>query len=367
MKKIISLISGIILFFIISSGFSLHAASGTTYEVGVDELIVRQSAEANGNIVGSLSRGDKVTIFTEKYGWGQTYYGGEEAWVATQFLVNPTKAKASSQTQTTKKTTKVDKTTVTADGVRLRTGPSTNNKIIGFQNRGNQVEVIQTKGDWHEVKLAGGETAWIAAWLTDSGNQANVSTASSPMKAPASNGSLKGKNIVLDPGHGGYDPGSTAVNGVFEKQLTLDVAKSIGAALEARGATVIYTRSSDRYVSLYDRVRISNLYWTDAFISIHFNAFTNSSVNGVSTHYYGNQHNYQLAAAIQHELVGQTALHNRGVQLDNYYVLRENRDTSVLLELGFLTNQSDLNHIMSNNYRSQVGEAVANGLVNYFQ
>src|SRR5699024_12675098 len=60
-------------------------------------------------------------------------------------------------------------------------------------------------------------------------------------------------NIVLDPGHGGYDPGSTALNGVFEKQLTMDMAKAIGNALEAKGATVLYTRSEEHTSELQSR------------------------------------------------------------------------------------------------------------------
>lgn len=363
MKRILSFVGGFMLLLIIGNQFTLQADSGTVYDVGVDQLVVRANPDLNAQAVGTLTRGDKVTIFKEKYGWGQTYYNGKEAWVATYLLVNPSKT---SSKKTVKKSTNKATASVIANGVRLRSGPSTNDAIIGSKNKGDAINIIRTQGDWHEVKLSSGKTAWIAAWLTSDATTSTKSTKKTKA-TPVSNQSLKGKNIVLDPGHGGYDPGSTALNGVFEKQLTMDMAKAIGNALEAKGATVLYTRSNDRYVSLYDRVRISNAYWTDAFISIHFNAFTNNQINGISTHYYGGNNNYQLATAIQNELIGQTGLHNRGVQLDNYYVLRENNDTSVLLELGFLTNQSDLNEIMSGNYRARVAESVANGLANYFQ
>lgn len=352
---------------IIDTEQTVHA-NGTTYEVGVDNLLVRDDANSNASVIGSLKRGDKVTVFKEKHGWAMTYFGDQEAWIAAHFLVeSKQQATSTPKTQASTKEQSVSNTvTVTTDGVRLRSGSGLDYKVVGFRDRGDKLKVINTQNDWHQVQLSNGNKAWIAAWLTSdsSADTSNANQSSSP--AQSSGTSLAGKNIVLDPGHGGYDPGSTALNGVFEKRLTSDIAQQIGSVLESYGATVIYTRSSDQYVSLFDRVRISNAYWTDAFISIHFNAFTNASVNGVSTHYYGGNDNYQLATAIQNQLAKQTSLANRGVQPDNYYVLRENNDPSVLLELGFLTNESDLNNIMSDSYRSQVAESIANGLANYF-
>src|SRR5699024_2249859 len=177
---------------------------------------------------------------------------------------------------------------------------------------------------------------------------------------------LAGYNIMLDPGHGGIDPGALSLYTEKEKTLTLDFSKVIAERLRDAGATVLLTRSKDAYVSLPDRVRISESYLTDAFISIHFNAFTSSASNGVSTHYYEDGKSMELAQHIQTALDQHTNLTNRGVKQDDYYVLRENSKTSVLVELGFITNPSDLEIIGNGSYSSEVSEAILEGLTDYF-
>ncbi|MCX7903837.1 MAG: N-acetylmuramoyl-L-alanine amidase [Caloramator sp.] len=99
-------------------------------------------------------------------------------------------------------------------------------------------------------------------------------------------GALSGKRIVIDPGHGGNDPG--AISGqVREKDINNSVARKLADLLKAEGAEVIFTREpeNDVYIALADRVSISNSVNPDLFISIHNNASTSSTANGVETYY----------------------------------------------------------------------------------
>src|SRR5699024_3497982 len=105
--------------------------------------------------------------FQEKYGWVQTYYKGEKAWVASQFL---TKQKETSKPNNVAISS--DATlTITADSVRLRSGPGTNHTIIGHTSHNDTYQLIDTNknGNWFNILLDDGTTAWVAAWLTNQG------------------------------------------------------------------------------------------------------------------------------------------------------------------------------------------------------
>jgi N-acetylmuramoyl-L-alanine amidase len=94
------------------------------------------------------------------------------------------------------------------------------------------------------------------------------------------------QTIVIDPGHGGDDPGVTAESGIFEKQLTLDVARRIKALVESRlGVRVILTREDDRTLPLDERAVIANNSRANLFLSLHFNASLSPSVSGAQVYY----------------------------------------------------------------------------------
>src|SRR5699024_4684058 len=114
-----------------------------------------------------------------------------------------------------------------------------------------------------------------------------------------------------------------------------------------------------------ERVNISEAYWTDAFISLHFNAFTSSASNGVSTHYYSNKSDYELAQHVQTALDKHTSLRSRGIEKDPYHVLRENSDASILVYVGYLPKPNDLSVTHSPHLSSAVAEAISEGLIQY--
>lgn len=100
------------------------------------------------------------------------------------------------------------------------------------------------------------------------------------------------------------------------------------------------TRSNDQYLSLNQRVNISHAQKADAFISIHYNAFSSTS-SGIITFYYNNSKDGRLAQSIHNGLLAQTGMKNLGAKYGNYHVLRTNKRPSVLLELGFLSNPKE--------------------------
>lgn len=265
---------------------------------------------------------------------------------------------------------------VGTDNLNVRIAPDSNAEIAGTLNSGDRVNAFKEEHGWIATYYDG-EEVWVASqylYEKDSGEEDQATTTnttsnednSSNNATNSSNQSLAGYNIMLDPGHGGKDPGALSIHADKEKDLILDYTNVIAEKLRSEGATVLLTRSNDSYVSLEDRVRISDAYWTDAFISLHFNGFTSSDSNGISTHYYENRADYELAQHIQSSLEIHTDLKNRGVRQDNYHVLRENNSRAVLVELGFLSNPYDMEVIQNSNHSSEVAHAISQGLINYF-
>src|SRR5699024_6386736 len=181
-----------------------------------------------------------------------------------------------------------------------------------------------------------------------------------------SSGTLNGYNIILDPGHGGKDPGAIGIRGTLEKNHAINTAHSVAEGLREAGATVIMTRSSDTYVTLEDRISLSNEYATDAFISLHYNALPLESVNGFSTYYHTHGNRRLLADSIQSGLEQHMALNSRGLMQNDYHVLRKNSDLAVLVELGFITNPYDLSVIQTAEHQRSVADGIVEGVMTYF-
>jgi N-acetylmuramoyl-L-alanine amidase/LysM repeat protein len=205
--------------------------------------------------------------------------------------------------------------------------------------------------------------------------------------AAAATGSLAGRTVVIDPGHGGIDPGAIA-NGLSEKNVTLPISLDVGALLTQEGAQVIYTRTGDVTVGPSDdttaglaaRSSIANASHADIFISIHANALNDPSYSGLMT-FYGTAGGYvdavrrapavvdqsrQLAQDVQHAVQQQTEEIDRGVQSANFYVLGNTAMPSILVEAGFITNQTEARHLATPAYQEQVAEGVASGVLQFF-
>lgn len=175
----------------------------------------------------------------------------------------------------------------------------------------------------------------------------------------------KGKIVVIDPGHGGSDPGAVR-SGVTEKYLNLETGLKLREILEQKGINVLMTRDKDIFVDLYVRAGIANDVGADAFVSIHSNTASATGATGIETLYYPNLENKKLALSIQKAITESTGCKNRGiVQRPRLVVTRETKMPSALVEVGFMSNPSDLTLLLDEDFRQKAAEGIATGIINF--
>ena len=194
--------------------------------------------------------------------------------------------------------------------------------------------------------------------------------------------------VVIDPGHGGQDSGTTK-NGMVEKVLTLEVAHRVERLLQERGLVVALTRADDTYVSLLDRATLANNQPEAVFVSIHFDEAGRTAATGVETYYAThaasfpervaswlpflqrtsseppNVESQSLAASIQESLVARTQAANRGTRPQQFFVIANVRHPAVLIEGGFLTNKDEVMKLANADYREQMAIGIADGILRY--
>lgn len=181
--------------------------------------------------------------------------------------------------------------------------------------------------------------------------------------------------IVLDPGHGGKDPGAVSPNGTREKDVNLSIGLKARDKLEALKYDVIMTRTDDTFVNLYERAEIANRNKADIFVSIHHNSTLNSGVNGLEILYCprGQGANkvddqYPLAESISKGILQTTKGADRGIiQRPGLVVIRETNMAAVLVEVGYLSNAYDEANIVNDAYQNKVVEGIILGIQNYFE
>ena len=174
---------------------------------------------------------------------------------------------------------------------------------------------------------------------------------------------LLSKTVIIDPGHGGKDKGAYWY-GISEKTLTLDVAKKVESLLRSKGIKVLMTRKSDHYVSIQDRASLANKHSNAIFVSIHFNAHTNSSVKGIETFYLSSK-GKKLASSIQSRLARRINTRNRGSKKYHYAVLRKTKGVAALVECGFISNRWEGNRCASSWYKEILAQEITDGITEY--
>ncbi len=235
-------------------------------------------------------------------------------------------------------------------------------------------------------------------------------TAAPPAKAvkPAAAGGIR--KIVLDPGHGGRDPGAIGFGGIAEKDVVLSVARKLARKLQREmGIEVVLTRKDDSFVRLEDRTAIANAEDADLFVSLHMNASPNSDARGLETYYLDNtndeasirlaarengtarnkvsdlqfilsdmtqnmklEDSITLAHRLQGSLVATMAkqmadVRDLGVKKALFYVLVGARMPSVLVEMFFITNKSEGRAMTQERYQDAVVDSLYEGIQKYNQ
>lgn len=194
--------------------------------------------------------------------------------------------------------------------------------------------------------------------------------------------SIRDALIVIDPGHGGSDSTgcSDASDGVriYEKNLTLAVARRVQQILAEAGATVIMTRSTDIAIPVGDRPIIANENGADVFVSIHIDDTGESpnraSASGSTAYFHRNDPTSRaLAQSIIDRLCGYCDTHNRGARSDGTLysiglgVLRGSKVPATLLELGFIGNRSDREKILTAEFQQMVAHAITDGITAFLE
>ncbi|MCT7950410.1 N-acetylmuramoyl-L-alanine amidase [Ancylothrix sp. C2] len=174
-------------------------------------------------------------------------------------------------------------------------------------------------------------------------------------------------SVVVDPGHGGGDPGAVGIGGIRETDIVLDISYQVAQMLEQNGIQAILTRTDDREIELQPRVQLAERINATLFVSIHANAISMSrpDVNGIETFYYSS--GIGLARSIQSNLLAATGANNRGVKQANFYVLRKTTMPAVLVEVGFVTGAQDAARMADPAYRRLLAEGITRGILQYIQ
>lgn len=310
--------------------------TATTWTGYVTATNINFRSAPGGSIIGSLPKGTALKVYGNDDTWLKVYASTlqKTGWVSSSYV---TKQKPAAT---------VSKVVLKANS-NIRKGPGTSYPILYTAKLGVFLDKLGDSNGWVKVKDANGVIGWVSGTLVRDPNTV-----------------LKGKVIVLDPGHGGYDPGTRGVTSL-EKTLTLRTALELKPVLESAGAKVILTRSSDIYLSLTQRVNISNNNKAHAFISLHYNAYSPTS-SGVMTFYYSSSKDAPLAGSIQSFLAASTQLRNMGSRYGNYHVLRDNKQPAALVELGFLSNPTEEKLVATSTYQKKAAKGIYDGLFLYF-
>jgi N-acetylmuramoyl-L-alanine amidase len=211
-----------------------------------------------------------------------------------------------------------------------------------------------------------------AATATQTANVATPVKTTQVSDSPSGDG-LQGRLVVVDAGHGGFDPGTTGVSGVREDEVNLAVAKCVKAELEGRGAEVIMTRKDDdaigdtKSADMAERKRIIEESGSDIVISIHMNSFKDDpKVSGPLVLYMtGSQRGQQLAQAVIDSM--NTALGTDGSIRgeDDLIILKSGNQPCVLVECGYLSNKEEESKLQQPDYQKKIAQAICDGAADF--
>lgn len=243
----------------------------------------------------------------------------------------------------------------TVDNLHIRETASGSAASLGKIKRGTKVEVHSITGNWVQVSTNG-----IKGYINKSYLQLLNQTGRA----------VEGRIIIIDPGHGGKDPGAVR-DSAIEKSIALKVGTLVKQKLEQDGAVVKMTRTGDTFPTLNERVQYAKNQFGEVFVSIHANAATNKSAKGTETYYSvssndNEKEDFALASAINKQIVNNAKMNNRGVKRADYVVLRGTIIPAVLVELGFVSNAEDRAKLTDDAYIEIYAQSIYKGIVEYY-
>lgn len=323
--------------------------------------------------IAEVAKNDKLTILHTQKQWAQVQFEDKTGWIEQKYLdiSQGTINNAWQETTPIKDTEEIKKflaeynfeVQATTEGVNIREAPKTDAPVVAKGKQNEKFAYLGQEGPFYHIRTVNGQEGYIANWLAKSNSQAMKKLAEKKQATTT----LAQKTILLDPGHGGEDPG--AINedkGLYEKNVALKSTLALKEKLEEAGATVLLTRDHDETVSLDRRVEINNEQKPDLFISLHYDAAEQEVYSG-STVYYYHDSSIPLAKTVQDQLLETLPIPNNGIQFGDFQVIRESENLGLLLELGYMSNPNDVSKFNQETYHQKVAEAVYQALVIYFQ
>jgi N-acetylmuramoyl-L-alanine amidase len=253
---------------------------------------------------------------------------------------------------------------VNQEFLNVRTGSNVYFKKIGELELGAKVQATYKVGSWTYIKTDEFEGFVNGLYLSETVVESASDTPTEPHP-------ISTQSIVIDPGHGGKDPGASGL-GIREKDVVLATGLKLKPILEQLPIEVTLTRESDVFIPLADRVAKAKAVNADIFVAIHANAL-NGSAHGTETYYYAAASNPYtadsklLASKIQSRLVKAWNTYDRGIDDGNFHVLRENTMPAVLVELGFIDQVQDNAKLKSAYWQQLAAEAIYQGILDYYQ
>ncbi len=172
-------------------------------------------------------------------------------------------------------------------------------------------------------------------------------------------------SVIIDPGHGGKDPGAIGIGGLKEKDVILPISIRVAQILQQNGVQAVLSRNSDYFVSLKGRVDMAERGNADLFVSIHANSvgLSRPDVSGLEVYYYSS--GYNLARSVHRAILNSVNIRDRRVRKARFYVLRKTSMPAILVETGYVTGREDAAKLASPQYREQMAQGIANGILSY--
>ncbi len=195
-----------------------------------------------------------------------------------------------------------------------------------------------------------------------------VPTPSKPKPKPAPTPAPTGGVIVMiDPGHGGKDPGAIGIGGLREKDVILPISKKVAEILRKNGVNAVLTRNTDYFVSLKGRVVMAERRDADLFVSIHANSLglSRPDISGLEVYYYNS--GKRLADAVRKGITRKVKVKDRGIRRARFYVLRKTSMPAILVETGYVTGREDAAKLKQTWYRNKMAEGIADGILRYLK
>lgn len=341
-----------------------------TGTITATKMNVRKEPKNTSSIFLTLSKGETVSIVEKINLWYKIKTSKGNGWVMSSYVktASSTPPPTEEDGPTTPTIPIKDKFgKVSSSSLNVRKGPGTEYATIKAISGGTIVELKGENNGWYQIVI-GTITGWVSKSYIKIVDKQDAE--------------LGDFTLVIDPGHGGTDPGTTfkTSSGVTLKEsvIVLSVSKYLKTYLNNLPINSYFTRETNVYPTLTQRVSFAESKKADAFLSIHINSTPSHAGDGTETYYYGEaaakataaskeklQDSMAFADFVQSRLVEKLKLDDRGTKSGNFHVIRESSMASILTELGFLDNPKDNVKLASASWQKEAAKGIYLGILDY--